>query len=162
MTGAQSALLRAILALAVLLVPATAYSDLQIDNRRIEVRPPVGTQNGWAYMNCGWHPSCLSPYSTDGPGVDWDDGASCCNQNPRYVYFRNWAYRAGLQIRIGSLTVKMVSNQPCNEIHGEVKIYETGQLLGTYIFQHASRSSTVFTAAIYGSTAGTWDCHQFS
>lgn len=54
---------------------------------KVQIHPPVGSNAGAAYMNCGWHSNCVT--LTSGNGVDWDDedgtpvNGTCCTTGKR-------------------------------------------------------------------------------
>ena len=122
----------------------------------VKVHPGVGSNTGAAWMNCGWHTTCASPYTGDGPGVDWwgvTTGKTCCGTGTN-VYYRSFNYMA-ISGSIGDVRTLNYASDACYE--AEAQIRDTGAVVvGTVIYQHTSRTQATSTYAMSASPGGTF------
>ena len=124
----------------------------------VKIHPPVGSPSGSgaaAWMNCGWHTSCVSPYTGDGPGIDWSpetSGHTCCGTG-RNVYFRSWNYMS-ISAVIGDINYFYYASDACKEVKVQIRD-QYKAVAGTVIFEHTTRSGTL-TSSMSASAGGTY------
>lgn len=111
----------------------------------VKIHPPVGSASGSgaaAWMNCGWHTSCVDPYLNNGPGIDWSpetSGRTCCVTG-RTVYFRSWNYMS-ISAVIGDVNIRNYATDTCYEVKVDIRD-QYAAVAGTVIFEHTTRSTT--------------------
>lgn len=117
----------------------------------IDMYPPVGSDTGAAYVNCGWHSGCYSPWS-DGTGVDWDDedgsGGTCCTTGLKTVW-RSWTWITNTTFLsyVADVRIHNITSSSCYRT--ELYIRKGGV--------EANRAGTIFQDhAKYGSDGYFW------
>lgn len=148
----------AAIALAALLIPQGALAIT--DQYFVRLKPPVGSDTGAAWDNCGWHTTCASPYA-DGTGIDWDDedGDGTCCSTGRNVYFRAWTYRSHPATGTGKTARARIFNYAgasCYEIRAEIRNWVDDKVLATVVYQHASRSAATSSTDLIGNVDGVY------
>jgi hypothetical protein len=128
--GRTITILCATLALAVLM-PQNAHAA---HVRWLLVHPPVGSLDGDAHMNQGWH----SPSN----GIDWDDedGSGTCCGVGRKVYFNVWVYRDSATTQTVLFVQYYQSDIPneCRRFRARLKEYtDQTRIIGYLNYRHA-------------------------